>query len=184
MNLMWAGQITNDTFFPLRSVGRKARPARRAERVKYAGGRWSLAESLQDPTSTETERAHARVTMFARTLRARQPHSSIVRRAPRRLPGDLSGVARDGRTGPSASRPFRGGTLRLAVRASRCCGAAAFGARQTREPRAGSRPPKRGPCLPRGRPRKPVRLYSSVAPASRRRPSTSPPRTRRLGSPI
>ncbi len=64
MNLLWAGQITNDTFSPLHGAGRKTRPSRRKEHVKYAGGRWSLVEGLMDPTVSDTERAHARVTML------------------------------------------------------------------------------------------------------------------------
>jgi ATP-dependent Lhr-like helicase len=64
--LVWAGQITNDTFFPLRSLGKSRRraaraPRGRAEMPKYAGGRWSLVEGLCDASVTATERAHARV---------------------------------------------------------------------------------------------------------------------------
>jgi ATP-dependent Lhr-like helicase len=64
--LVWAGQITNDTFFPLRSLGRSRRrvsraPRGRSEMPKYAGGRWSLVEGLCDASVTATERAHARV---------------------------------------------------------------------------------------------------------------------------
>jgi ATP-dependent Lhr-like helicase len=64
MSLLWAGQITNDTFFPLRRLGTRARRGRRRDKLKYAGGRWSLVEGLMDPTVTDTERAHARVTML------------------------------------------------------------------------------------------------------------------------
>ncbi len=60
--LMWEGRITNDTFFPLRSVGKsRSRRSGRPPRAKYAGGRWSLVESLLDPSISDTERAHARV---------------------------------------------------------------------------------------------------------------------------
>lgn len=66
-HLMWAGWITNDTFFPLRSLGRvhARRPGRlRPSLPKFAGGRWSLVEGLRDPSVSETEKAHARVTML------------------------------------------------------------------------------------------------------------------------
>lgn len=63
-NLTWAGQITNDTFFPLRNLGKRTRRRRRGERPKYPGGRWSLVEGLIDTSVSETERAHAHVTML------------------------------------------------------------------------------------------------------------------------
>ena len=62
-SLLWAGQITNDTFFPLRNLGKKTR-RRRPQKVSYAGGRWSLVESLVDPNVSDTERTHARITML------------------------------------------------------------------------------------------------------------------------
>jgi ATP-dependent Lhr-like helicase len=66
--LMWEGRITNDTFFPLRRLGktekRTGRSRPRPAPPKFAGGRWSLVEGLLDPTISETERAHARVTML------------------------------------------------------------------------------------------------------------------------
>ncbi len=62
-SLLWAGQITNDTFFPLRSLGKKTK-RRRPQKVSYAGGRWSLVESLVDKNVSDTERSHARITML------------------------------------------------------------------------------------------------------------------------
>jgi len=62
-SLLWAGQITNDTFFPLRNLGKKSR-RRRPPKVSHSGGRWSLVESLVDPNVSDTERAHARITML------------------------------------------------------------------------------------------------------------------------
>jgi ATP-dependent Lhr-like helicase len=64
--LMWAGLVTNDTFFPLRNLGkaRTRRPARRASLPRFAGGRWSLVAGLRDPSISDTEKAHARVTML------------------------------------------------------------------------------------------------------------------------
>jgi ATP-dependent Lhr-like helicase len=68
LHLMWEGRITNDTFFPLRRLGktekRTGRSRPRPAPPKFAGGRWSLVEGLLDPTISETERAHARVTML------------------------------------------------------------------------------------------------------------------------
>jgi ATP-dependent Lhr-like helicase len=83
--LMWAGLITNDTFFPLRNLGRRskraghrrgrlrsptltgsgsARGSRSArEMASLSGGRWSLVSELARPRSTpapsDTERLHA-----------------------------------------------------------------------------------------------------------------------------
>jgi ATP-dependent Lhr-like helicase len=65
LELMWEGRVTNDTFFPLRSLGKtRSRRGRRPPNAKYAGGRWYLVEGLLDPSVSETERAHARVTML------------------------------------------------------------------------------------------------------------------------
>jgi len=61
---MWAGQITNDTFFPLHQLGRRSRSARRAGPARYAGGRWSLVAELLEPAPSPTERAHARATLL------------------------------------------------------------------------------------------------------------------------
>jgi len=61
-DLTWAGQITNDTFAPLRGLGIKPRRRHRPGGVKVGGGRWSLVETLIDRDVSETERAHARVT--------------------------------------------------------------------------------------------------------------------------
>ncbi len=62
LGLMWEGRITNDTFFPLRNLGKSR--GRRPPAPKYAGGRWSLVEGLLDPSISDTERAHALVTML------------------------------------------------------------------------------------------------------------------------
>jgi ATP-dependent Lhr-like helicase len=68
-DLVWSGEITNDTFEPLRTLGRKeerrgrphqARPARLGPRGSE--GRWSLRRSrwASEPTSTERATAIAR----------------------------------------------------------------------------------------------------------------------------
>ncbi len=65
-DLVWAGQITNDTFAPLTELSR-ARPRRRRGLrggiEPLAGGRWSLVASLvpQDPNPTQLTYARARL---------------------------------------------------------------------------------------------------------------------------
>ena len=51
-DLVWAGQITNDTFSPLRDLGR-SRPKRhgRPGRQQLSGGRWSLVSGLATSAS-------------------------------------------------------------------------------------------------------------------------------------
>jgi ATP-dependent Lhr-like helicase len=73
-DLVWAGEITNDTLTPLRAfVGRgRARPPRPGARprpgaLRRAGppagaGRWSLVAPLLEPIPSPTEVAHARAT--------------------------------------------------------------------------------------------------------------------------
>jgi ATP-dependent Lhr-like helicase len=75
-DLVWAGEVTNDTLTPLRaSVGRgRSRPARAGARprpgaLRRAGppagaGRWSLVASLLEPAPQATEIAHARATQL------------------------------------------------------------------------------------------------------------------------
>jgi ATP-dependent Lhr-like helicase len=64
-DLVWAGEITNDTLEPLRSLGRKeerrGRPGARPARLGPRGseGRWSLRRSRWERVPTETERATA-----------------------------------------------------------------------------------------------------------------------------
>jgi ATP-dependent Lhr-like helicase len=59
-DLVWAGHITNDTFLPLRSLGRRTRRSRRPGALKAQGGRWSLVQDLIDTEVTPTERAYTR----------------------------------------------------------------------------------------------------------------------------
>ena len=66
-DLVWAGQVTNDTFAPLRGLGR---PSPRGSRARgrtgqaLAGGRWSLVDDLFTDDVSETERALAQATML------------------------------------------------------------------------------------------------------------------------
>ncbi|MFA9446832.1 DEAD/DEAH box helicase [Egicoccus sp. AB-alg6-2] len=70
-DLVWAGEVTNDTYAPVRALG----PARRSSGGRAGGrprpgrltrlgppsaqGRWSLTRELLEPAPTATERAHA-----------------------------------------------------------------------------------------------------------------------------
>ncbi|HEV1997968.1 MAG TPA: helicase-related protein, partial [Candidatus Dormibacteraeota bacterium] len=66
-DLVWSGEVTNDTFLPLRSHistrgGRARRPSRRPlMRLTPPGaeGRWSLVGDLTSPAVSVTERLHA-----------------------------------------------------------------------------------------------------------------------------
>lgn len=76
-DLVWAGLVTNDTFAPLRALGRaptrkaKARRSPRLRRgwgrvsgVRAGGGRWSLVSALGATRAGPTEQAVARVGML------------------------------------------------------------------------------------------------------------------------
>jgi ATP-dependent Lhr-like helicase len=66
--MVWAGEVTNDTFAPLRALGgapakRAAGAARRAPLLRLGqprgAGRWSLVRDLLTPAASATERLHA-----------------------------------------------------------------------------------------------------------------------------
>jgi ATP-dependent Lhr-like helicase len=62
-DLAWMGLVTNDTFVPLRTLGRVSR----APRPRYmlpAGGRWSTIASVMGSPAAETVRAHTRALML------------------------------------------------------------------------------------------------------------------------
>ena len=63
-DLVWAGLITNDTFAPLRSLGRKQTRGRRNATPGLAGGRWSLVAPLLNVQASATERSVARAHML------------------------------------------------------------------------------------------------------------------------
>ncbi|HEY8760911.1 MAG TPA: DEAD/DEAH box helicase, partial [Candidatus Dormibacteraeota bacterium] len=95
-DLVWAGEVTNDTFAPLRAIGggsrrRSARPGRpRLPRLTQprAVGRWSLTADLRAGAPASTERLHA----IAGTLLQR--HGVVTREAvlAEGTPGGFSGV--------------------------------------------------------------------------------------------
>lgn len=63
-DLVWSGEVTNDTFAPLRLIGPASRrPARRPRLPRLtqprASGRWSLVASLVGAGANATERLHA-----------------------------------------------------------------------------------------------------------------------------
>ncbi len=93
-DLVWSGELTNDTFEPVRSLFSKAtqrgRPAARPARLgpRSTEGRWSLRRSRWDREPTSTERA----TAIAVGLLER--YGVVLREAPTAegLPGGFSSV--------------------------------------------------------------------------------------------
>jgi ATP-dependent Lhr-like helicase len=101
-DLVWAGEVTNDTLAPLRAFvrgasakvrapgpGRRPRPGTLRRAGPPAGaGRWSLVAGLRDPTPPPTERLHA----IARQLVDR--HGVVTREAvlAEGLPGGFVGI--------------------------------------------------------------------------------------------
>jgi ATP-dependent Lhr-like helicase len=82
-DMVWAGEVTNDTFAPLRTLGgstRKQAPPRRRAPVPRLGqpraaGRWSLVRELLQPAASPTERLYTQ----AETLLQR--HGVLTREA-------------------------------------------------------------------------------------------------------
>ncbi len=66
-DLVWAGQITNDTFAPLLNLGRSATRRRKPKHgtlVPAAGGRWSLVSKLTRKTPNPTRESVARARLL------------------------------------------------------------------------------------------------------------------------
>jgi len=68
-DLVWAGQVTNDTFGPLRELAGGAGRGRRGRRARSraasgGGGRWTLVRRLAAWDEPPTVRAHARAEML------------------------------------------------------------------------------------------------------------------------
>ncbi len=66
-DLVWAGQVTNDTFAPLRDLGRTTPRRGRARRKTgelLAGGRWSLVAGLVPAKANPTAQAVARAKLL------------------------------------------------------------------------------------------------------------------------
>jgi ATP-dependent helicase Lhr and Lhr-like helicase len=101
-DLVWAGEVTNDTLAPLRAFVRGASARARARRpgqrprpgsIRRAGppagaGRWSLVEPLGQPPATPTEAAHARA------LQLLDRHGILTRESvlAENVPGGFAGV--------------------------------------------------------------------------------------------
>jgi ATP-dependent Lhr-like helicase len=62
-DLIWSGQVTNDTFAPLRNLAGGAGSRRRSREPALAGGRWSLVSDMLREVS-DTERLLARTRML------------------------------------------------------------------------------------------------------------------------
>ncbi len=92
-DLVWAGQITNDTFAPLRDLTRtrprRRKPGRGAGET-MAGGRWSLVSSLLQQDTPDTVRAVAR----ARLLLERYGVVSRQCASAEEIPGGFSALYR------------------------------------------------------------------------------------------
>jgi ATP-dependent Lhr-like helicase len=62
-DMVWAGEVTNDTFLPLRMLGPRSRrhPRRPVMRLgpPASAGRWSLVSDLRRPAVSTTEHLHA-----------------------------------------------------------------------------------------------------------------------------
>jgi ATP-dependent Lhr-like helicase len=99
-DLVWAGEVTNDTLAPLRALtaGRSRGTSRRGSRPRPGGlrrsgppagaGRWSLVAPLLDPQASPTEVAHARA------LQLLDRHGVLTREAvlSEGVPGGFAGV--------------------------------------------------------------------------------------------
>jgi ATP-dependent helicase Lhr and Lhr-like helicase len=101
-DLVWAGEVTNDTLAPLRAFvrggsakvraphgSRRPRPGALRRAGPPAGaGRWSLTGSILDPPVTSTEAAHARA------LQLLDRHGVVTREATlaEGVPGGFAGV--------------------------------------------------------------------------------------------
>jgi ATP-dependent Lhr-like helicase len=101
-DLVWAGEVTNDTLAPLRAFvrgasariraprpGRRPRPGTLRRVGPPAGaGRWSLTDALTSPSPSPTEVAHARA------LQLLDRHGVVTREAAlaENIPGGFAGV--------------------------------------------------------------------------------------------
>ena len=99
-DLVWAGEVTNDTLAPLRALvsgagSRRPRPGARPRPggLRRAGppagaGRWSLVATLLEPQPSPTERAHARATQLL------DRHGVVTREAAlaEDTPGGFAGI--------------------------------------------------------------------------------------------
>ena len=139
-DLVWAGEVTNDTFAPLRALrwkrtGRdsRKRPGRlTALGPPEAAGRWSLVGTA--PPRRPTERLHAQSAGPARAARRADPRGGRRRGDRRRVQRRLPGPARPRGGRPDPARLLRRRPRRRPVRAARArsIGCAPCASRRTR----------------------------------------------------
>ncbi len=103
-DLVWTGQITNDTFQPLRALASRNLGRGLRTRQKLAGGRWSRVSDLRSPNVTATERTLARV----RVLLGRYGIVSREVTTAEAIPGGFGGVYRTLQSMEEAGRVRRG----------------------------------------------------------------------------
>ena len=183
-DLVWAGEVTNDTFAPLRALrwkrptggngARRPRPGRlTALGPPEAAGRWSLVEPATELTATER--------LHAQALALLERHGVLTREAVagEGVEGGFAGVYPILRALEEAGRIRRGYFVDGLGAAQFALAGALDRLRAVREAdrRAGGR---RGPPAGRRRPGEPVRRRPAVAPPRRGRPATAPARGRRL----
>ena len=190
-DLVWAGEVTNDAWAPLRAPrltlarAQRATLERRGRGTRRFGARRGstqpdddhgtlVADVVDLPLRGRPARtaAHGR-RAAARAPRHPHPRDRPGRGDPRRLLGAVRRAhrSRDPRRLPA--RLLRRGPGRRAVRAPRCRGAAASAPRRRERAAARARRDRSGPGLRRG---------AAVAQARRRAPATVP-RRRRLRRP-
>jgi len=97
-DLVWSGEVTNDTFAPLRALGPRTRGSGNGTRPSRrplmrlvpprAAGRWSLVAGLREPQPPSTERLHALCTALL------QRHGVLTREAAlaEGVPGGFAGM--------------------------------------------------------------------------------------------
>ena len=185
-DLVWAGEVTNDTFAPLRALRWKrtgsgaldaAAAAGPADRARSArGGRPLVARRAGRGVCVRaTERLHAQ------SLALLERHGVLTREAVAtegdrgRVRGRLPDPAGDGGGRPDPARLLRRRARGRPVRAGRRARSAARGPRPGRAGATGRGPPPR-----RGRPGQPVRRRAAVAAPRRDRPAAAPARGGRV----
>ena len=96
-DLVWSGELTNDTFAPLRALGPRTRGGNGSHRTRRplmrltpprAAGRWSLVAGLREPQPAATERLHALCAVLL------QRHGVLTREAAlaEGVPGGFAGL--------------------------------------------------------------------------------------------
>ena len=161
-DLVWSGELTNDTLAPLRlRLLRRGRGRAGPVHLSRTGppeaaGRWSLV-----PIASRRHRPRARPgALAARTARRGHPRVGARRGRARRLRGRLPRAARHGGGGQDPARLLRRGPRRRPVRA----------ARRRRPParRAHARRRPHRPGAGRGRSGQPVRRDAGLAEVGRK----------------